>query len=155
MAARPSFDMSKMSSADKILLIGGFVLFIDTFLPWQHACASGLGIKLCVNVSAWSGNAAFLGVLTGIFSILLVVWLVINVTGMNVQLGVPAATVTTILLGGTVVFGILKLLFVLFNHSYFGAWLGLILIAALAYAGYTKMQETQVAIPPPGPPPMA
>jgi hypothetical protein len=151
MAARPSFDMSKMSTADKILLIGGFVLFIDTFLPWQHACASGLGIKLCINVSAWGGNAGFLGVLTGIFSILLVVWMAINLAGMNVQVGVPATTVNTILVGGTVVFGVLKLLFVLFNHSFYGAWLGLILIVAIAYAGYTKMQEPKAVIPPPGP----
>jgi hypothetical protein len=151
MAARPSFDMSKMSTADKILLIGGFVLFIDTFLPWQRVCVSFGGVSACASASAWGGSAAFLGVLTGIFSILLVAWLGINMAGTNLQLGVPASTVSTILVGGTVVFGILKELFVLFNHSGFGAWIGLILIIAIAYAGYTKMQEPKAIIPPPGP----
>jgi hypothetical protein len=155
MAARPSFDMSKMSTADKILVIGGFALFIDTFLPWQRVCISFQGIGACASASAWGGSASFLGVLTGILSILLVIWLALNLMGTNLQLGVPAPTVTSILVGGTVVFGILKLLFVLFNHPGIGAFIGLILIIAIAYAGYTKMQEPTATIPPPGPPPMA
>lgn len=152
MGARPSFDLSKMSMADKLLLFGGLLLFIDTFLPWQRVCISFGGVGACASASAWGGSGSFFGVLTGIFSLLLVAWVAMTMMGTNIQVGVPASTVSTILVGGTVVFGVIKVLFVLFNHSGFGAWIGLILILAIAYGGYTKMQEPKTAVPPPGPP---
>ena len=58
---------------------------------------------------------------------------------------------------GTVVFGVIKFLFVVANHASIGAWLGIILLLVLAYGGYMKMQEPKTAgsAPPAmgGPPP--
>jgi hypothetical protein len=163
MGSRPmSFDMSKMSQADKILGVAGLLFFIDTFLPWQHACASFGSFKVCASASAWGGDGSALGVLAGIFSILLVLWVAATVAGMNVQIGVPASTISAVLVAGTVLFGVIKFLIAVFNHPGFGSWIGIILLAAIAYGGYLKMQEPKTTPMPPSsmggtpppPPPM-
>ena len=58
------FDMSKMSTAEKLLAGGSILLLIDSFLPWQSACASdilgdlgALGeFDTCGSVSMWGGT---------------------------------------------------------------------------------------------------
>ena len=53
------FDMSKMSTAEKLLAGGSILLLIDSFLPWQQVCASDVlgdlddlvGIDACANFS--------------------------------------------------------------------------------------------------------
>jgi len=32
------FDMSKMSTAEKVLAVSSILLLIDSFLPWQRSC---------------------------------------------------------------------------------------------------------------------
>jgi hypothetical protein len=152
MGARPSFDMSKISTADKILAGAAFLFFIDTFLPWQRVCVSFLGVKGCGSANAWSGNGGWAGVLAGILSLVLVAWLVLNLLGVNVEVGVPSATVSAGLVAGTVLFGLLKFLLVIANHSFIGAWLGLVLLIAIAYGAYMKMQEPKGTMLPPAPP---
>jgi hypothetical protein len=152
----PSFNMNRLSSADRILMVTGALFFIDTFLHWQAACAdvSILG-KVCVSVNAWGGNAAFLGVLAAIFAIALVVWLAVSAMGTTLNVGVPASTLNQILVGGTLLFGILKFLFSAFDHGAYGAWIGLILLLAMGYGAYMKMQEPKPVAAPPAPPPIA
>ena len=63
MAQRPSFDMTKLSTADKILAGGSLLLFIDTFLSWQ---------KISIfSWTAWGGSGSFAGVLMGLLALLL------------------------------------------------------------------------------------
>ena len=53
------FDMSKMSMADKIVLGGGALLLLDSFLSWQKVCVSDIvgtttGIpNYCASANAW------------------------------------------------------------------------------------------------------
>jgi hypothetical protein len=164
MAQRPSFDMAKLTTADKILLGGALLLFIDSFLSWQRVCTpsavSAIIGKICVGASAWGGNGGFAGVLMAIFALLLLAGSVAMLSGVNLPVTLPMSTVLAGLTGGTVLFGVIKFLFVVANHAALGAWIGLILILAVAYGGYMKMQE-QKAIPPssgftaPPPPPPA
>ena len=44
MSQSKGFDMSKMSTASKILLGGGILYFIDLFLQWQRVCFNVVGI---------------------------------------------------------------------------------------------------------------
>jgi hypothetical protein len=54
MAQRPTFDMSKLTTADKILLGAGALFFIDTFLRWQKFfCIKSVFISGCATASAW------------------------------------------------------------------------------------------------------
>jgi hypothetical protein len=144
MAQRPSFDMTSMSTADKILLVGSFLLFIDSFLAWQRVCVSVVGVNIgCASANAWSGNGSFAGVLMAILALLL--FLAVGATAMGVAMpNVPVATVSAVLTGGTVVFGVIKFILAVTNHAGYGAWIGLILLIVLAYGGYMKMQEGNV-----------
>jgi hypothetical protein len=149
MAQRPSFDMTKLSTADKILLGGSLLLFIDSFLNWQRRCVSIIGFKACGSASAWGGNGSFAGVLMAIFALLLLVALAALIAGVSMP-NVPMDTVVTGLVAGTVIFGLIKFLFALTNDVSYGAFIGLILLIAIAYGGYMKMQEAK-ALPGRGP----
>jgi hypothetical protein len=144
MAQRPSFDLTKLSTADKILLGGSLLLFIDTFLPWQKfICVPGA----CLTANAWQGNGSFVGVLMGLLTIVLIVVMVLSLAGVEMPPGISVSTVMAGVTAGTVVFGLLKFLFAVTHHGSYGAWLGLIFILAVAYGGYMKMQEAS-AVPP-------
>ncbi len=158
MAQRPAFDMSKLTTADRILLGAGALFFIDTFLRWQKFfCIKSVFISGCATASAWNGNGSFAGVLAALFSLALIAWIVAHVAGVNLEFGVPASTISSVLVLGTVLFALIKFLFVIGNHSSYAAWIGLILLLVIAYGGYMKMQEPKTAgsAPPAmgGPPP--
>src|SRR5207248_1021036 len=109
MAQQPSFTMSKLGSAERILLVGSLLLVIDSFLPWQHVCVCGVCVP--ASWSAWGGSAAFLGVLMSLGAIGLLLFVVAGAAGMAGSLGSQAATIGSALVAGTVFFGLLKFLF--------------------------------------------
>jgi hypothetical protein len=139
MAQRPSFDMTKLSTADKILAGGSLLLLIDSFLSWQK-----IGI---FSWTAWGGSGSFAGVLMGLLALLLLAGSIAVAAGVSLPVTIPASTVLSGLTAGTVLFGVIKFLFVVGNHGALGAWIGLILILVVAYGGYMKMQE-QKTVPP-------
>jgi hypothetical protein len=157
--ARPSFNMATLSTSSKILLGAGILFFIDTFLPWQRVCAGGgnvAGVDIpgfCVSANAWGGNAGFLGILAGLLALAMVAWEGMQVANVNMNLNVPASRVSAALAGGTLLFGVIKFIIALTNHPGLGAFIGIILLAAIAYGGYMKWQEPATTGPgiPPGP----
>ncbi len=162
MAQRPSFDLGKMTTADKILAGGALLLFIDSFLAWQRVCITFLSVGACGSASAWGGNGSFFGAVMAILALLLLAGIILTAIGTAMPANVPVPTVMAALTGGTVLFGLIKFLIVLFNHVGYGAFIGLILLIAIGYGGYMKMQETGMKFPsagrsvppaPPAPPP--
>ena len=147
MADRPSFDVSKLSTADKILLGGSLVLLIDSFLPWQRVCVKFLGVGGCVSASAWGGSGSFVGVLMGLLAIVLLVGEGLMIAGVAMPPALDARMVLTGVAGGTVLFGLIKFLIVVGNHGGFGAWIGLILLIVLAYGAWMKFQEAAATGP--------
>ena len=143
MAQRPSFDLTKLSTADKILLGGALLMFIDTLLPWQRACAA-----ICDTANAWVGNGSFVGVLLGLFTFLLLIGEVVIVAGVAMPPNIPVSTAMAGLTAGTVLFALIKFLIVIGKFGSYGAWIGLILALVIAYGGYMKMQEAKVVSPP-------
>ena len=151
-APRPSFNFAALSTATKILLVAGLLFFIDTFLPWQRVCFG----PVCASASAWGGDGGFLGVLAGLFALALVIWEAMQAMSVNLNMNVPANKISAGLAGGTVLFGLIKFIMALTNHPGFGAFIGIILLAAIAYGGYMKWQESTIGpTAPPGtaPPP--
>ena len=78
------FDMSKMSTAEKLLAGGSILLLIDSFFPWQSVDLGGLedligGIDNSINM--WQGSGSIFGVLAGLLAIALVVAGVLSMTG--------------------------------------------------------------------------
>jgi len=76
MSQRPSFGVTRLSAADKILIGASVLLLIDSFLPWQRECVSSASppLTVCLGTrSAWNGDGAFAGVLMGLFAALLII----------------------------------------------------------------------------------
>ncbi|MEO8476436.1 MAG: hypothetical protein ABI572_05210 [Actinomycetota bacterium] len=154
--SKPTFDMASMSMATKGVLITGILLLIDSFLPWQKFCAEITGVQtFCAKWSAWNGSGGFFGLMMGIALIVLLLFEGSQLANMNMnmQLPVSRAKAAAYLGFAVVVFGLLKFLLVLTSEvsAGFGAWIGVILLAAMAYASflYFKSDDTVVAPPPP------
>src|SRR5687767_15107815 len=136
------FDMSKMSTAEKLLAGGSILLLIDSFLPWQKFCADlgPLGGNVCVgSVSAWQGSGGIFGVLMGLGAIALIVLGVLSMTGSGTSLNMGSMSTDKILgfLGlGVAAFGLLKFIFVLTNSPAWAAFVGLVLLVAIAYGAW-------------------
>ena len=143
------FDMSKMSTADRLLAGGSILLLIFSFFPWQSICLEGVVDVLAGDDSAtcsmWSGTGAFLGVITGLLAIALIVFGILSMTGTMSNMNMGSLTPDTLVgyLGlGLAGFGLLKFLFVLFNHVAWAAFVGLVSLAVIAYGAWQKVQES-------------
>lgn len=149
MGQRPSFDMSKLTTADRILLGGAALFVIDSFLPWQRACLAFEGFSECFSASAWGGDASWAGVIAGLLAILLLAAGVAGLAGVAMPPTMPMATVMSWLAFGVALFAILKFLLVVTNEAGFAAFIGLVLALVIAYGGWMKMQEASVLPRPP------
>ena len=145
------FDMSKMSTGEKLLAGGGILLLIDSFLPWQRFCVDLGGLEnlaggnVCASAGMWSGSGGFAGVIAGLLTIALVIVGVLSMTGMmaNMNMGAMSADKIVGFLGaGVFVFGILKFIFVLTNSPGWAAFIGLVLLLAIGYGSWQKIQSS-------------
>jgi len=147
------FDMSKMSTADKLLAGGSILLLIDSFLAWQKFCADlgDLGdivgqSNVCVGtLSAWQGSGGIFGVLMGLGAIALVVLGVLSMTGSmsNMNMGSMSTDKVLGFVGlGVAAFGLLKFIFVLTESPGWAAFVGLVLLVAIAYGAWLKVQSS-------------
>jgi hypothetical protein len=137
MSQAKGFDMSKMSTASKILLGGGILYFIDMILQWNRACYG----PICAGVSGWHG----IGVLNGLIVMVIIAMEVITLAGMKVEMGTPQmrSTVESGLAGALLVFTLLKILVDSEFLSWPG-WLGVVLAIVIAYGGWMRWQEAKV-----------
>jgi hypothetical protein len=139
MSQAGGFDLSRMSTASKILLGAGVLYLIDLFLPWNRACvdAGPLG-DICGSASGMAG----IGILNLLLVLALIVW-----EGMalaNVNIAAPRALISAALAGAILLFTILKILVDL-EAIYLFAWLGLLLALAIGYGGWMRWQEHQAS----------
>jgi hypothetical protein len=135
MAQRPAFDMTKLSSADKIIGGGAGIFFVWSILPiWYKG-----------NLSAWNGVTT----IGGVASLLALIALWVSMAGTG-----PAMSGSS---GVHLGLGALAFLFTLigsfdkpdFSAVSWGLWLGLVWALIWAYGGFMKMAERGSAPPPP------
>ena len=146
------FDVSRMSTAEKLLAGGGILFLIFSFFPWQRFCVE-LGaledivgdVDNCGSASMWAGHGQIFGILAGLLAIALVVASVLSMTGgmrtMNMGTMTPDRLLAFLGLG-VVLFGLLKFLFVVTNFVGWAAFVGLVLLAAIGYGAWQKLQES-------------
>ena len=155
------FDMSKMSTASKILLGGSILLLLDSFLTWQKICFDlpiDIGIPNCGTASMWGGSASWAGLVTGLLTIALIAWEGIQLAGQGPDVGQPASKISAYLGFSVLIFGLLKFLLVVTNHPGIGAFIGLVLLLAIGYGAWMRFQEpvtpatTTPSAPPATPP---
>lgn len=123
----------KVSSArgpDLMILVGGLVLLVSSFLPWISVCF----LSVCASASAWNaGLFAWLGVILGVAAAVITVMKMANMK-VNIK---DEAKLFMIL--GIASFALILLRFVTnISHSGFGLYIGLVAAAVIAYAGFTK-----------------
>ncbi len=149
--------ITALSRGMQLMLLGGLLLLIDSFFKWQEVEVEALGISSGVN--AWHGW----GVLVGLLTIALLVWLAVRAFATDVALPLSDSMAAGVL-GALIV--LTTLLKVLVDNEFrtAWAWFGLlfaVLIAVGAWlqvsageAGATKMQpESAAPMPPPQAPP--
>ena len=155
MADRPSIDLTRLSTASKILLGAGLLYFIDLFLSWNRKCFENVG---CGTLSGWHGG---LGVICGILVIAILAMELITLANIQVNMGTPAMR-NMIEAGVTAALLLFTILRVFVKPSVLGisigvwiwGWIGLILAVVIAYGGYLRWQEARMipTTPPPPPP---
>jgi len=142
MSQSKGFDMSKMSTASKILLGGGILYFIDLFLQWQRVCFSVLGNSACGGVNGIHG----IGILNMLIVLAIIGMEIILLAGMNVEMGTPQmrSTVEAGLAGALLVFTLLK---ILIDNDFISwpSYLGVVLAIVIAYGGWMRWQEAKVS----------
>jgi hypothetical protein len=145
MSQSGGFDLSKMSTASKILFGAGILYLIDLFLDWQQVCFGGI----CAGASGMSG----VGIVNLLLVLALLVWEGMALAGVEVK--APRALISAGLAGAIVVFTILKILTDMEEIAIW-AWIGLVLAAVIGYGGWMRWQEHQAdagtsggAMPPP------
>ncbi len=132
--SQTGFDISKLSTASKILLGAGALYLIDLLLAWQRVCFVGQ----CITASGIDG----IGVLNLLLVIVLLVWEGLALA--NVEINIPRALVSAGIAAGILLFTILKI--IVDNDSiYIFAWIGLLLALAIGYGGWMRWQEHQAA----------
>ena len=136
------FDMNRVTTGQKILLIGGLLLLIDLFMPWQSA---GGGSFAGIDIPGVSFNGfRGLGILAGILAIGLLVWEGLMLAGVNISMGTTSPALIGAILGGaTALFTIITFLTMLSGVTW-GAFVGLILALVLAYGAYVRFNESKV-----------
>ena len=165
-ATGSSFDMSRMSTASKILLGGSLLLLLDSIvLSWQKVCfdLGDLGDLVgtssqCATASMWGGSAGWAGVLAGLLAIAILIWEGMQLAGQSIDVGQPPSKISAYLGFGVLVFGVLKFLLVVTNEPALGAFIGIVLVLAIGYGAWMRFQEPVTTItgtgtaPPPPPP---
>jgi hypothetical protein len=127
-----------LSLGRKLVLGAGVLLLIDTFLHWQEVSAGGLS----AGQSAWHG---FWGVLLGLLTIALLVWVAAGVFKIAVPGNLPEGLVTLALGALILVFAVIKALSDNFVH--WPAYIGIVLAAGVAYGSWLVFQDSGESLP--------
>jgi hypothetical protein len=127
-------DLSRLSTATKVITGAAILLLIDSFLDWQQFCAG----SFCTGVSGWHGTV---GVIMGLLIVLLIVWQVIKIAGVELpELPVPDKQIEAGVAGLLVIFVILKFITANEARHWWVQLVGLILTGVIAWYEWQRWQ---------------
>jgi hypothetical protein len=137
-------DLNRLTLGARIIALSGLLLFIDSFIPWFRACvdlgAFGGG-KVCGSHNAWNNVLSLLAVLIALAMVVLVIMEAAGNTLPPVG-SLSWGQIYLIAGGVTAVFVILQVIIGDDGVSRsVGAYLGIVLAAALAYGGFLRSRE--------------
>jgi hypothetical protein len=139
--ARPTRPGSRTS---EFALLGALAAFLlATFAPWQRLCMNLstpiLHFNGCVSANAWSGDGSGFGVAAGVATILACMALVLHLAG--ALEGESADWLERVLVYSAVGLGAAKWLNVITRAAAVGAWLGVLLLFAVAAIETVRTQN--------------
>ena len=124
-------DLSKLTMGSKVVLGGGVLLLIDSFLHWQEVSFG----PISAGVSMWHGW----GVLIGLLLLAILAWEAVQLLNIKIALGpLSPSMVTAALSVLLVLFTVIKVL----TNDYVAvwAWIGLVLAAGVAAGAWLTMK---------------
>jgi hypothetical protein len=133
--------INALSNGTKLMAAAGILLFIDLFLSWQKTCIDTPIGDVCGKKSGWGG---FWGVLLGLLTIALLIWLAIEIAQVDMSSVNLPVTNTMLTLGVGVlvlVVAVIKLLTILGDASTIWSYIGVGLAALIAVGAYMNSQE--------------
>jgi hypothetical protein len=129
-------DLSRLSTATKVISGAAVVLLIFTFFDWQQYCVSILGHGGCVGQNAWHG---FTGVLMGLLVIVLIAWQAVKIFEIKLpDLPVEDKLIEAGVIGGLLVFTILK---VITAGNYRNTWVQIVALVLAGVIGFFGWQR--------------
>ncbi len=147
--------VARLSNGRKLVLGGGLLLFIFTFLAWNSWSAGPFSYS-------WDAWATGRGKFFGLLLIVLLLWegllLAVSMDKVKLpELPVPPIMISLGVGALTALFGLLRFFQGGSTRAY-GAWIGLILVIAVAAGLFLRWQEGEQAparpmAPPAAPPP--
>jgi hypothetical protein len=135
-------DFKKLTQGERITVIAGLILIIDLlFLPWHKVSTVVFGQTISGTASAIESPNGFYGVLALILTIVLVGVILARLGGVKLP-DLPAPLGQIIMIVGIVIF-VLLLIKLLAETDFlgFGAYLGILLGAAVAFGAYSIKKE--------------
>jgi energy-coupling factor transporter transmembrane protein EcfT len=128
--------LSALSRGMQLMLVGGVLLLIDSFLHWQEVSAKLGGVTIVsAGVSAWHG---FWGVFMGLALIVLLAWIVAKIAGTKIRLPVSETMVAASLSAIILLFALIKNL--ADDYSTKWSYIGIVLAAIVAAGAWLEVQ---------------
>ena len=130
--------MNRVTAAARILLVGSGLFVIDSFGPWNRACRVE-----CLTFTLWHG----IGILAALVAMAILVLEGMPLVHPGAWTERTLAPLSTMGAGFLLFLTVLK---IAVDAAYlaYGAWLGLVLAAVVAYGGYRRWLEGRAGRPP-------
>ena len=136
-------QLKGLSLGRKLILGAGVLLVIDTFLAWQSVSIGVPGVAVVsASQNAWHG---FWGVLLGLMTIALLLWVGAKAFGVALPASVPDGLATLALGGLIALFALLKALTE--SYSAWPSYVGIILGVGVAVGAWLTFQESGESLP--------
>ncbi len=128
--------LTSLSRGMQLMLVGGVLLLIDTFLHWQEVSAKIAGVTVVsAGVSAWHG---FWGIIMCLALIVLLAWVVAKLAGVKIPLPVSDTLVAAGLAAIVLLFAVIKNL--ADDYSTKWSYIGVVLAAVVAAGAWLQVQ---------------
>ena len=119
--------LSALSRGMQLMLVGGVLLLIDTFLHWQGVASVG--------ISAWHG---FWGVIMGLALVALLAWMIARLAGVKIPLPFSDTMLAAGLAGIVLLSALIKNL--ADDYSTKWSYIGIVLAGVLAGGAWLEVQ---------------
>jgi hypothetical protein len=128
--------LSALSRGMQLMLVGGVLLLIDTFLNWQEVSVNVAGVTVVsAGVSAWHG---FWGIIMCLVLVVLLAWIVARLAGVKIPLPVSETMIAAGLAAIVLLFAVIKNL--VDDYSTKWSYIGIVLAAVLAAGAWLEVQ---------------
>jgi hypothetical protein len=128
----------RLSLGKQLILGGGVLLLIDTFLPWQKISVLGFS-------HSWSAWHGFWGVIMGLATVVLVVWVAARIFEIAIPVDLPDGLTTLGLAALILAFAVIKNL--ADDYSAWGSYVGIVLAAVVGYGAWLNFGASGESLP--------